>query len=272
MFQLFNISKKRSMPLFADETFMEWFQERASSTGKQKVALFIDIFTNYHEPKIGKAAVRFLESQGFNVVIPDLHEIGRPQLSKGMLTHAKSTLDKALPKLTAFTNQDIPIIGLEPSEILTLRDEYLDLCSDDQLERAQKVADNSFTFPEFTAHILNNNGLSPEAGRGDIVYVHGHCHAKALIGQSNLETVLSAAGYNPKILDTGCGGMAGSFGYEADHYELSIDMGSQRLFPAVNNTEENALICAPGFSCRHQIKHGTGREAYHPAELLANIV
>lgn len=274
--QFFGIDKRRNLPKFSAETFMEWFRNRNSGihpagkpAAEREVILLIDIFTNYHEPEIGKAAVRFLESQNYKVHVPDFHEVGRPQISKGMLTHAKKVLDENLSRLSAFADQGMPIVGLEPSEILTLRDEYLDLCDDHQLESAQHVADNSYTFEEFAAKILRDSTPSQKQTRHK-VYVHGHCHAKSLVGNSALRSSLQLAGYDPVVLDTGCCGMAGSFGYEEDHYQVSMDIGGQRLFPALRSLEDSALICAPGFSCRHQIKDGVQKHAYHPAQLLAD--
>lgn len=289
LYQFFNISKDRTLPAFADESFVEWFKDYPSdrcirgltdkgsnslirqtenpSVGRD-VILFIDTFTNYHEPEVGKAAVRFLEAAGYEVIVPELHELGRPQISKGMLRAAKNKLDKNLPRLAAFVNRGLPIIGLEPSEILTLRDEYLDLCDKDQIASAKKVAENSFTFEEFAAKVLADLDFKPIPEK---VYVHGHCHSKALIGNSALAESLELAGYQTEILDAGCCGMAGSFGYEADHYNISMQIGNQRLFPSLRNLADNINICAPGFSCRHQIMDGTGREALHPAQLLARV-
>ncbi|MEL7832748.1 FAD-binding and (Fe-S)-binding domain-containing protein [Fodinibius sp. Rm-B-1B1-1] len=270
--QFLGIDKRRNLPTFADQTFMNWWNNHNNSSDRKtsnqmRVVLLIDIFTNYHEPKIGKSAVRFLESQGYEVITPDFHEVGRPQISKGMLDHAKEILDQNLPKLATFAEQDIPIVGLEPSEILTLRDEYLDLCDEDQVHSAQIVGKNSYMFEEFVTQILAEAPLSPKKQQ---VYVHGHCHAKSLVGNKPVATVLQNAGYQVKVLDTGCCGMAGSFGYEADHYEVSMKIGGQRLFPALQELTDEAIICAPGFSCRHQINDGVGKKAYHPAELLAH--
>lgn len=272
--QLTGISKKRDLPAFAAEPFGHWFEKRQSgskTTDKQTVVLFVDIFTNYHDPEIGKAAVRFLETMGYDVFVPAFHEIGRPQISKGMLSHAKKQLDAILPELTAYTDQEMPIIGLEPSEILTLRDEYLDLCDEDQLDSAKRIAENSFTFEEFAYKALSDHPKSGSA-RMEKVYVHGHCHAKSLIGNSDIREALKFAGYEPVILDTGCCGMAGSFGYEESHYNVSMEIGGQRLFPALHDLPSDATICAPGFSCRHQIKDGVQRKAYHPAQLLAKAI
>lgn len=271
--QFFDIDKRRDLPTFAEETFMDWYESRSTETSNtaagREVILLIDIFTNYHEPEIGKAAVHFLESQGYRVIAPDFHEVGRPQISKGMLKHAKDILDQNLPKLTGFVDQDIPIIGLEPSEILTLRDEYLDLCDDDQLSAAQEVAKNSFTFEEFAASILSDE--TPQSPEKRQVFVHEHCHAKSLVGEKPIQQALENTGYEVQILDTGCCGMAGSFGYEKDHYDVSMDIGALRLFPMLQALPDDAAICAPGFSCRHQIKDGTNKTALHPAQLLARL-
>ncbi len=239
---------------------------------RRKVALLIDIFTNYHEPEIGKAAVQVLEALGFEVLIPDIMELGRPQLSKGMVKRAKKIAAKNIPKLAAYADQNIPIVGIEPSEILTLRDEYLDLCHDNLLVKAQKIAANSFQFEEFFTRVLSNHPEKQalfDAQNGE-AYLHGHCHAKALAGNEPTLKALSLAGYQAIELDTGCCGMAGSFGYEADHYKVSMNIGELALFPAVRKLNKNSMLCVPGFSCRHQLKDGLNKKAFHPAELLAD--
>ncbi|PAU94316.1 FAD-binding oxidoreductase [Aliifodinibius salipaludis] len=279
--QFLGIDIRRDLPTFANKTFMDWWDKNHANLtrptsnpdvgqeSRQEVVLLIDIFTNYHEPEIGKAAVRFLESQGYRVIVPDFHEVGRPQISKGMLTHAKKILDTNLPRLANFADRGMPIIGLEPSEILTLRDEYLDLCDEDQVHSAQKVANASHTFEEFSADLLAD---SPVSTKDKKVFVHGHCHAKSLIGNSAIRKALEDAGYEVEVWDTGCCGMAGSFGYEVSHYEVSMDIGKQRLFPALKHLPEDALVCVPGFSCRHQIKDGVNVQTFHPAKLLAETL
>ncbi|HKK45715.1 MAG TPA: FAD-linked oxidase C-terminal domain-containing protein [Balneolaceae bacterium] len=170
--QVAGISKKRDLPTFAPETFDRWFENHkhtpsatVQDTGQaETVVLFVDIFTNYHEPEIGKAAVRFLEAMGYDVFVPEFHEIGRPQISKGMLNSARELLDAHLPDLAAYTDQNMPIIGLEPSEILTLRDEYVDLCDDDQLAAAQRIAENSYTFEEFAQKTLSETSNPMTSG------------------------------------------------------------------------------------------------------------
>jgi Fe-S oxidoreductase len=287
LFQFFNIHKERTLPRFASQTFRKWFNgehswqkhwvhrgTNKSGAGKQKAALLIDPFVNYHEPEIGKAAVQVLEALGCDVIIPDVSETGRPQLSKGMVKQAKKVAHKNIPELYSLAKDDIPIVGLEPSEILTLRDEYLDLCEDSMLPQAEKIAENSFAFEEFFNRQISNQPEKKnlfEAPK-QTVWLHGHCHTKALVGNEPALTALAATGYQTEEMKTGCCGMAGSFGYEANHYEVSMDIGELVLFPAVKEMDEKALVCAPGFSCRHQIADGTGWKAWHPAQLLAQAV
>lgn len=286
LYQLFTISKERTLPSFASTTFRNWFKNRNISSvpttvgicdqtsKKKQVALVVDIYTNYHDPEIGKAAVSVLEAMGFEVIIPKISEIGRPQLSKGMLDEAQKLAIKNIASLAKYTRQDIPIVGLEPSEILTLRDEYLDLCDENDLEAAEEIATNSYQFEEFIIKAIKENTALKSQFRklGTKVQLHGHCHTKALVGNQPTIEALHLAGYHVQDLETGCCGMAGSFGYEADHYDVSMDIGELVLFPKLRKPDNIGLICAPGFSCRHQIKDGTEKKAYHPAELIAQAL
>ena len=272
--QFVNVHPARTLPTFARVPFMKWFNRREASSGQQatggKVVLLVDIFTNYHEPHIAKAAIYVLEALGYEVLVPGVIETGRPQLSKGMLDEAKRLADANIEQLYAYADQDIPIIGLEPSEILTLRDEYTDLCEDSKLSLATRLAGQAYQFEEFFVRALQNRPESRSLFNGGErqVHLHGHCHAKALAGNDPTLAALKAAGYRVSDLATGCCGMAGSFGYEVDHYEVSMDIGELVLFPALRQTETGGLICAPGFSCRHQIMDGVEKKAYHPAELI----
>lgn len=271
----FNIHKERTLPKFAHQTFRSWFQSRTEKVRSEKKAVLIaDIFTDYHDPQIGRAAVAVLEAMGFEVLLADVSETGRPQLSKGMLGEAKKLVDKNVPVLVKYVRQELPIIGLEPSEILTLRDEYLDLCKEEDLDTVQKIADQTYMFEEFfvKAFEKDENHKDLFDGSDREVILHGHCHAKALVGNEPVIKALDLSGYRVKDLETGCCGMAGSFGYEADHYEVSMDIGELVLFPRVRKLDESSTICAPGFSCRHQIKDGTGKKSHHPVELLARAL
>jgi len=262
------VDSRRNLPQFAKKPFRKWFSahKKQFQKGRKKVALLIDPFTNYHDPKVAIAACRVFDKLGFDIVLPDVKATGRPQISKGLLVKAKNLCEKNLDLLLPFVEKGIPIIGLEPSELLTLRDEYTDLCSDTRFEEATSIAKNAFLFEEFISSIFEETDSTPFDGKGKHVYLHGHCHTKALIGNDPLIKMLELAGFVPKDLETGCCGMAGSFGYE--HYDVSMNVGEQVLFPKVRELPEDSLICAPGFSCKHQISDAMERTTLHPAEIL----
>lgn len=263
--KMYGVSSKRTLPKFASETFMEWFEKREGIKADQKVVVFIDLFTNYHEPEIGKDAVFVLEKMGFEIIISKLQEAGRPQISKGMLNEAKTIAEKVVAEFSNYVARGIPIIGLEPSEILTFRDEFLDLVSESLKKQAKSLAQASFTFEEFVS--LHPDKLLKKVDTRKIVF-HNHCHTKALIGNSAAVLALESVGFEVEVLDSGCCGMAGSFGYEQRHFELSMNIGRQRLFPEIEKKRQEN-ICASGFSCRHQIKDGTQVKAHHIAHYIA---
>lgn len=263
------VDSRRNLPSFAKQTFKTWFKKHNAKEGGDKVLLFVDLFTNYFEPDIAKSAVMVFEEMGFSVLLAKGMESGRPQLSKGFLDEAKEIAEDVIRKLSSFSEQGISIVGLEPSEILTFRDEFLDLCDESLLPKARILAKNSFTFEEF---IINHLEKIPAPEEEKEVVLHGHCHTKALTGNGATEIALKAAGYSVETLETGCCGMAGSFGYEKDHYQVSMNIGELVLFPSLRNDNNDGLICAPGFSCRHQINDGVQKKAYHPAELIADAI
>ncbi len=263
------VDSRRTMPTFASQTFNEWFTSRTIKSDGEAVLLYVDIFTNYHEPEIGKAAVQVLEAMGYQVELSKSMEAGRPQLSKGFLEEAKVIANTVIEELHGSAEKGIPIIGLEPSEILTLRDEFIDLCDDELLQKARDIASNSFTFEEFIADHVDE---LPTTTNKKQVVLHGHCHTKALIGNNPTIVALESVGYQVNTLESGCCGMAGSFGYEKDHYEVSMDIGELVLFPSLRNKDQEELICAPGFSCRHQIKDGVNQRSWHPAELISKAI
>lgn len=268
---LFNIDQRRNLPEFASQTFESWFRKNRAEfqqQGKKQVILLVDLFTNYHEPEIAKSACDVLKKLGYHILVPGVWPTGRPQLSKGLLKEAAKICEDNIRRFYPFAELGIPIIGLEPSELLTLRDEYTDLCSDADLEKAKTIAAHSFLWEEFIATELIA-GEQLDIGKGETIYIHGHCHTKALVGNAPLIQSLKQLDFNPVELQTGCCGMAGSFGYEKDKYDVSMKVGEQLLFPALRETEKEAIICAPGFSCRHQITDGVQREANHPAVIMA---
>lgn len=260
----FGISKKRSLPEFAKKPFDITLYESAK-TNRKKVVLFVDIFNQYHHPKIIESAIKVFEYLGFEVIIPPITEAGRVAISKGRLDKARDTALKLTELLGPYVEDGIPIVGLEPSELLTLRDEYLDLIDENDLDNATEISKYSFLFEEF----LIRHPISDHKKRAGKVVVHQHCHAKVLSSKTALQKMLEQWGFEVVMVDAGCCGMAGSFGYEHDKYEVSIDIGRERLFPALQLLGKRSKICAPGLSCRHQIMDGIKKKAFHPAELIA---
>ena len=263
------VHPKRTLPGYAAQSFQRWFQSTQHATrNTQQVILFHDTWTNFNEPKIGQALVHLLEAAGYQVHLADGKKCcGRPLITGGQAEQAKAWIDHNVALLAPFAAQGVPVIGIEPSCILTLRDEYLTLASDKR--RAKLVAQNAFTLEEFVVR-------EAEAGRLQKIFkadsgkalLHGHCHHKALVGNEATVEALKVAGYAVEVIPSGCCGMAGDFGYEIDHYEISRTIGEERLFPAVRAAAQSTVIVASGTSCRHQIDHFTGRATVHLAEAL----
>ncbi len=243
----------------------------AVSAPVAKTALIIDWFTDYHEPSIARAAVGVLQALNCEVAIVGPLESGRTQLSRGILDKAKKVMERNIETVKPYVRAGYKLVGLEPSEILTYRDEYLDLCEDDQLEDARSIAEASFLFEEFLAAEIDPDSFVNRFGDfGQKVFVHGHCYTKALIGTAPVLESLRRAGFNPVELKTGCCGMAGSFGYEENNYEVSMKIGELALFPQIRQLAKEDIICSHGFSCRHQITDGTNRTGHHTAEIIWN--
>ena len=266
----FGLSRHRTLPSFARESFTKWFARRTppARADMPKVVLFHDTFTTWHEPQIAVSAAEVLEAAGYEVLLPGHRCCGRPMISKGMVDAARRAARHTVERLFPFAARGIPIVGLEPSCLLSLRDEYLYLLPGDA--RVEVVAAHAVLFEEFLARLAEKGRLpltfSKEAGR---VLLHGHCHQKALVGSEPSVRVLSMpAGYEVHEVDSGCCGMAGSFGYEKEHYALSVKIAERRLLPAVRAAHDDTMVVAAGVSCRHQIQHGTGRQALHPAEVV----
>jgi len=267
------IHPKREIAPFARQTFEEWFRARQPSAplGTRGVAVYYhDTFTNYNYPEIGKAAVRLLEAAGYTVeIVRQRACCGRPMLSKGLVEGARKLARRNVEALADYARRGVPIVGTEPSCILTLRDEYADLLPDDPA--VAQIAANSFMIDEFLAGLAENGELDItwREEPGPKVLFHGHCHQKALIGVGPSMAVLRAAGCDAEESGAGCCGMAGSFGYEAEHYEVSRKIGAERLFPKVEAQSAGTLIAVAGVSCREQIGHFTHRRPLHIAEVLA---
>ncbi|NWG22457.1 MAG: FAD-binding protein [Chloroflexi bacterium] len=279
--RLLGVSRYRRLPAFALEPFHRWFARAAASNERSMpdvhpptVVLFPDTFADYNDPHIARAAVRVLEAAGYRVILPARRVCcGRPLISKGLLGDVKALAQQQLDALGPYAAAGIPIIGLEPSCILTFRDEYPDLLDD---PRTAPLANASFLFDEFLAREI-------QAGRAALHFrepsvprrylLHGHCHQKALIGSGHALALLRMLpGADVSEVDSGCCGMAGSFGYEVEHYAISQKIGERALFPAVRALPADAEIVAMGTSCREQIVGGTGRRARHLAEVLAEAL
>jgi Fe-S oxidoreductase len=275
---------KRSMPTMYKTTLEKWFKQQGTrnkvqgASGEQQVAnggkrvyLFCDEFTNYNDTQIGIKAVELLNKLGYEVIIPEHIESGRSWLSKGLIRKGKEIANKNIELLHPVVTADTPLIGIEPSAILTFRDEYVDLATDENFEKAKQLASNTFMIDEFIAREIDKGNISKEqfTSAEKKIKLHGHCQQKALVGTAATVKVLSfPENYKVETIPSGCCGMAGSFGYEEEHYELSMKIGEMVLFPAVRNAADDVIIAAPGTSCRHQVKDGTGKKALHPVEVL----
>jgi FAD/FMN-containing dehydrogenase/Fe-S oxidoreductase len=265
--KLCGIDRRRPLPAFAGETFTGWFDRRKprGEAPRGRVVLFHDTFVTYNAPEIGRAAVELLEAAGYGVELADRICCGRPLISKGMLGEAKSHAEWNVARLAPFAARGVPIVGLEPSCLLTLRDEYVDLLRSDD---ARQVARSSVLLEEFLLR-ERAQGLALRFRPGPRrALLHGHCHQKALVGTAPTVAALTWAGFEVTEVDSGCCGMAGSFGFEKEHYDISITLGNRRLAPAVKAAPADTEVVAPGISCRQQILHLTGRRAKHPAEVL----
>ena len=261
------IHPERELPRFARRTFRSWFERRtAPRASMREVVLFPDTFSNFFEPHVAIAAVEVLERAGFRVIVPrEPLCCGRPLYDQGMLERAKARLRDVMDALDPFVAVGIPIVGLEPSCILTFRDELPSLFPDEA--RATALASNSFLLDEFLVREAPDFA-PPELRRRTLV--QGHCHQKAIAGIGDEVTLLSrAAGAELEVLDAGCCGMAGAFGYDRDHFEISKTIGARVLIPAIENAPPDAIIVADGFSCRSQIRHFCpSRRPMHLAEVL----
>jgi Fe-S oxidoreductase len=269
MEKLAGISKKRRLPAFARQPFTAWFKQHRPVVApiRGQVVLFNDTFNTYNSPEVAIAATEVLEAIGFEVVLSGHRCCGRPMISKGLVEEARAAARETINRLAPFAERGLPIVGLEPSCLLSLRDEYLALFPGDP--KARIVADRAVLFDSFIAQLADKGQLDGVFASGSRrALLHGHCHQKALVGTDPTKKALASAGCSVEEVDSGCCGMAGSFGYEAEHYDISLQMAERRLLPAVRAASQDTVIVAPGFSCRHQIADGTARHALHPAQVL----
>jgi FAD/FMN-containing dehydrogenase/Fe-S oxidoreductase len=275
---LLGVHRERKLSAFDRNTFVHRWRRYRKHTPvpgetRGKVVYFHDTFATYNYPRIGLAAVKLLEAAGFEVLVEERRACcGRPMLSKGLVDAARKSARRNVSVLAPYAKQGIPIVGTEPSCILTLRDEYRDLLPNDP--NVEALATNSFMIDEFLARLDKQGelGIAWKESTGPEVFFHGHCHQKALIGVGPSMAILGAAGCRPSESGAGCCGMAGSFGYEVEHYEISRKIGEERLFPAIANTSMDVQVSVAGVSCRQQIEHFTSRPTRHIAEVLASRI
>jgi FAD/FMN-containing dehydrogenase/Fe-S oxidoreductase len=259
------IAPERHMPPFARHTFKDWFAKRpVRNHGKPPVILWPDTFNNYFHPEVAQAAVEVLEHAGYQVWVPQESLCcGRPLYDFGMLDDAKKLLREILTVLQPQIEAGVPVVGLEPSCVSVFRDEMINLFPRDQ--DASRLHQMTFLLSEFLA-VKVKDYQPPKLQRKALV--HGHCHHKAIAGFDNEQHILKKMGLDCQMPDPGCCGMAGSFGFEADHYDVSMKVGEQRLLPAVRRAGDDTLIIADGFSCHEQILQGAGRKPLHLAQVI----
>ncbi len=268
-------AQKRSMPELYKTTLKKWYRKNRRSSqrneAKRRVYLFCDEFTDYNDTEIGITTVLLLEKLGFEVVIPEHKESGRASLSKGLVRDAQKIANENIELLFPLISEETPLIGVEPSSILTFRDEYPDLAYDKNLEAAYYLKKHTYLVDEFLANEIEKGNITKEQFTKEprTVVVHGHCQQKALSSVEHSVKILSLPeNYKVRTIPSGCCGMAGSFGFEKEHFDVSMQIGELVLFPTVRMQKEDTLIAAPGTSCRHQIKDGTGRKAKHTVEIF----
>lgn len=270
------VAPERSLPPLSKRTLRKRFKKLKAFNPKQPIKtiyLFADEFTNYLDAQIGEDALILLQRLNYEVRIVAHAESGRSFISKGFLKEARKAAQKNITIFKDLIDEEHPLVGIEPSAILGFRDEYIRLAKD--IEEAKILAKNTFTIEEFLsaeikAERIKAASFTTEAKK---LKIHGHCHQKSLSGIEHTFAILNLpVNYTPTVIPSGCCGMAGSFGYEKEHYALSMQIGEQTLFPAVRKASEDTLIAAPGTSCRHQIKDGTQRQAQHPVTILKNAL
>ncbi len=270
------VDQRRSLPLLATQTFTQWFKASGGSPPSDAklgtVALFNDTFTNYNHPELGIAAVKTLRALGYRVVLAQAGCCGRPMLSKGYLDKAKAAARSNVDAVYPLVAQGTKLVGIEPSCILSFRDEYADLLGGDA--KAKSIADSTMLIEEFILYAQEEHGASLQFSNPPRkVAFHGHCHQKALVGtRAAMQVLRSIPGCQTHEIQSGCCGMAGSFGMEKKHYDISMSIGEMTLFPSVRSQPDDCEIVMEGVSCRQQVEHGTGRRGKHLVQLLADAL
>jgi FAD/FMN-containing dehydrogenase/Fe-S oxidoreductase len=272
--RMIGFAPQRSMPHLSPVTWKDWCAREFKPTvtkPRKAVYLFVDELLNYNEAEIGITTVKLLDRLGYAIKFVNHYESGRSYLSKGLLKEAKKLAEKNTQIFKDLISHDTPLIGIEPSAILTFRDEYPDLLRGEQKEHARKISLHSLLIEEFLAKEFEAGQIDPSMFKDSktIVKLHGHCQQKALSSLTHVKKILTGLGnHQVQLIPSGCCGMAGSFGYEKEHYDISMQIGELVLFPTIRKQPQSVVIAASGTSCRHQIKDGTQRRALHPVEIL----
>ena len=270
-------ASKRSFPRLHRYSLRSWIRKSPNQLYNNSkkdlgtVHLFIDEFTNYTDVDLGISAILLLSNLGYKVKVVEHPESGRACISKGMIQKAKKFANKNVEIFHPIINEDHPLVGIEPSAILSFRDEYPDLVTAPLKSKAEDLARYTFSIEEFLSDELEKGKIDAAEFIRDTadIHFHTHCHQKSLSSETCTEKILAIPlNYQTHKIPSGCCGMAGSFGFEREHYDLSMKVGELVLFPAIRETNSNAIISASGTSCRHQILDGTGRKALHPVEIL----
>ena len=262
------------MPKLNKIPLRRWHRIHANKNGpftNGRVFLFCDEFTNFNDQAVGIKAVQLLNRLGYEVVIPKHFDSGRAQISKGLLRDARRLAIRNVELLKDVVTPETPMVGIEPSAILGFRDEVPDLVPDRLVEAANALAKHALLIDEFIAREADRGRIRREAFTKESrkIKLHGHCHQKSLASLTPTVKALELpVNYEVQVIPSGCCGMAGSFGYEKEHFDISMKIGGLVLLPAVRTAPADTIIAAPGTSCRHQIKDGIGRIAQHPAEIL----
>jgi len=270
---LLGVAEKRSLPTIHKMSLRKWYKKnyKATQGDNGTVVLFCDEFTNWNDTDIGIKSIQLLQALNYNVQLVEHPESGRAAISKGLLPRAKKMANQNVTIFKDMITSEMPLLGIEPSAILSFRDEYPRLVDKHLVADAKKLSRNVLVIDEFLAREVKKGKISSAqfTTEKEELLLHGHCHQKSLGNIHESVRLLSVPqNYSVKLIPSGCCGMAGSFGYEKEHYKISQKVGEMVLFPAVNNAVESTKIVAAGTSCRHQIKDATERKAIHPVEVL----
>jgi len=276
--KIMGIAPKRSIPKLANKSFFKWYQKNKKKFenkdySKGKIYLFMDEYTNFYDVNIGIDAIEVLTALKYEVIITKHEESGRSFISKGVMDKAKEKVDFNVNHFKDLISKETPLVGIEPSTILGFRDEYIRLADDK--DAALEISKYSYTMEEFFEREISNRNITSNSFTKEkkVLKIHGHCHQKSLSGTGASFAMLNLPkNFEVTIMNTGCCGMAGSFGFEKEHYDISMQVGEDTLFPKIRNTDAKTKIVAAGTSCRHQIKDGTKRTSQHPISILKEVL